>query len=157
MRRPADQTVSKKTTEDLLYRAAWICHYCGAPWAAVADHIRPAAQEGSRDLGNLVAACHRCNSQKSGKTPAEWKAWRLAQGMPWPPPNVADICHDFFKTIPEEHHEAVDLAYRAGDSRVWDFHDRMVRRYHKGETPDFDRDRAELLPIVAEFMAERDV
>jgi 5-methylcytosine-specific restriction endonuclease McrA len=62
------------------------CTYCAAPDARTVDHIVPVARGGDRwDLANLVRACVRCNSQKRNRTPEEWKAWRTARGLPWPP------------------------------------------------------------------------
>jgi 5-methylcytosine-specific restriction endonuclease McrA len=60
------------------------CAYCGGR-ATAADHIVPRAQNGRHHYDNLAPACHRCNSQKSGHTPTQWKAWCEANGKPWPP------------------------------------------------------------------------
>lgn len=59
------------------------CAYCGDP--RTVDHIIPMSQGGDHRLKNLTLACAPCNSQKGNRTPSEWKAARLAAGLPWPP------------------------------------------------------------------------
>jgi 5-methylcytosine-specific restriction endonuclease McrA len=61
------------------------CAYCGGTADSV-DHVMPVSRGGSCKMRNLAAACRRCNSEKGKRTPAEWKAWRLARGRSWPPP-----------------------------------------------------------------------
>lgn len=157
MVRFVDQEVTKLATEKVLWAAGWACYYCEARWASVVDHVRPAAQEGSSAEGNLVAACERCNAQKSGKTPAAWKAWRLARGMSWPPPNLSHVFGLFLDALTDTEKEALDRITRADDTRFWDFERAFMRRYHRGDELDFERDRAELTLIVNAFAAERDV
>lgn len=58
-------------------RAKWIkqqkpCAYCGAR-ADTIDHVLPLVRGGTNYEGNLVPACRRCNSSKSGKTIIEWR------------------------------------------------------------------------------------
>jgi 5-methylcytosine-specific restriction endonuclease McrA len=65
------------------------CAYCGNPEPVTVDHVIPRAHGGSGKRWNLVPACVPCNTQKSGMTPEQWKAWRLAAGLPWPPPMSA--------------------------------------------------------------------
>lgn len=63
------------------------CRYCGAidPSLAI-DHVIPFSRGGTKDLGNLVAACKSCNSRKKDRTPAE-------AGMPLLPcPTGGDAC-----------------------------------------------------------------
>lgn len=58
-------------------RAKWTrqgkpCAYCGAE-ADTIDHVMPLVRGGTNYEGNLVPACRRCNSSKSGKTIIEWR------------------------------------------------------------------------------------
>jgi hypothetical protein len=48
------------------------CAYCGAR-ADTIDHVMPLVRGGTNYEGNLVPACRRCNSSKSGKTIIEWR------------------------------------------------------------------------------------
>jgi len=48
------------------------CAYCGAPGDTI-DHVLPLVRGGTNHEGNLVPACRRCNSSKSGKTIIEWR------------------------------------------------------------------------------------
>jgi hypothetical protein len=48
------------------------CTYCGAP-ATCADHVIPRAQGGTHDVANLAPCCARCNLQKGGRTPEQWR------------------------------------------------------------------------------------
>jgi 5-methylcytosine-specific restriction endonuclease McrA len=52
------------------------CFYCGSKDQITADHVIPLARGGTHSLGNLVAACRSCNSQKHAKTITEWKKMR---------------------------------------------------------------------------------
>jgi HNH endonuclease len=61
------------------------CAYCSDPDPQSVDHVIPLAQGGSWRIQNLAPACGRCNSAKGGRTPEQWKAARLARGLPWPP------------------------------------------------------------------------
>lgn len=47
----------------VLERDGHVCTYCGGV-ADTADHVLPRYRGGGDDLGNLVAACRRCNSAK---------------------------------------------------------------------------------------------
>ncbi|WP_197502334.1 MULTISPECIES: HNH endonuclease [Gordonia] len=70
------------------------CHYCGALWPDIVEHVVPVAQGGGVDLDNLVAACRRCNVEKGAHTPDQWAERRLAQGKPWPIPSAVDRVED---------------------------------------------------------------
>jgi 5-methylcytosine-specific restriction endonuclease McrA len=65
------------------------CAYCGGT-ATDVDHIMPSSRGGSEWMPNLAPSCHRCNVQKSNRTPAEWEAWSLRRGRPWPPPPIPE-------------------------------------------------------------------
>jgi 5-methylcytosine-specific restriction endonuclease McrA len=60
------------------------CAYCGAA-AVQIDHVIPRSQGGTDARRNFAAACKRCNAEKNGRTPEQWKAWRLTRGRSWPP------------------------------------------------------------------------
>jgi len=62
------------------------CAYCGNPEPTTVDHVVPRCDGGSGKIWNLAPACMRCNTQKNGLAPEQWKAKRLAVGLPWPPP-----------------------------------------------------------------------
>lgn len=55
-------------------RDAFECVYCHADRDLACDHVIPLIQGGKSTLDNLVTACRRCNSAKSGRTPEEWRA-----------------------------------------------------------------------------------
>lgn len=47
------------------------CVYCGSQEKLVVDHVVPITQGGTDDSNNLVCACKKCNSGKSGRTPEQ--------------------------------------------------------------------------------------
>ncbi|MCH7591211.1 MAG: HNH endonuclease [Planctomycetes bacterium] len=50
------------------------CQYClrrFPPVELTLDHVVPRSQNGSTTWENVVAACHRCNVRKGGRTPAQ--------------------------------------------------------------------------------------
>jgi len=50
------------------------CHYCGETFARkdlTMDHIVPVSRGGKSTKGNVVVACHPCNSDKKYYTAAE--------------------------------------------------------------------------------------
>lgn len=49
------------------------CFYCSAVGTVELDHVVPIARGGTHSIGNLVAACRRCNASKGSKTITEWK------------------------------------------------------------------------------------
>lgn len=57
-------------------RDGFECRYCGADVsdAPQCDHFVPLVAGGDSSFGNLVTACKRCNSSKSGRLPEEWLA-----------------------------------------------------------------------------------
>lgn len=61
------------------------CTYCGSPHAPAADHIIPCSQGGTHRRANLTPACTACNTEKGGKTPDQWRAYRESKGRLWPP------------------------------------------------------------------------
>lgn len=62
------------------------CAYCGEDsFSLTVDHIIPVSKGGSDARENLTPACWPCNLEKLDFTPAEWQAWRIETGKPWPP------------------------------------------------------------------------
>jgi len=54
------------------------CRYCGVrlrdgrkPNGFSLDHVMPTSRKGSNTIGNVVACCHRCNTEKADKLPGE--------------------------------------------------------------------------------------
>lgn len=69
-KRYADSALKRK----VLARDLWLCHWCGRPVTmetGVADHVLPWKLGGPTTLGNLVAACARCNKLHSNTR--DWK------------------------------------------------------------------------------------
>ena len=50
------------------------CFYCGSKESIQIDHIVPISRGGSHSIGNLIAACSKCNQSKGSKFLTEWKA-----------------------------------------------------------------------------------
>lgn len=44
------------------------CQYCGSRDQLTIDHVLPLSKGGDWSWGNLVAACHACNSKKGART-----------------------------------------------------------------------------------------
>jgi 5-methylcytosine-specific restriction endonuclease McrA len=60
------------TKRNVLVRDGFQCAYCGKRGHRLSiDHIIPKSRGGKTDFDNCVAACHRCNLQKGGRTPRE--------------------------------------------------------------------------------------
>lgn len=58
----------------LFKRDAFLCMYCGERRMRrdlSRDHVTPLSKGGRDYWNNVVAACKRCNNQKSGRTPEE--------------------------------------------------------------------------------------
>jgi len=58
------------TRAGVLVRDRHRCAYCGDR-ATTIDHVLPASRGGTWSWLNTVAACGRCNSRKSNRTPGE--------------------------------------------------------------------------------------
>jgi len=62
------------TRKNVFWRDRNICQYCEKYFEfkeLTMDHVIPKSHGGLRNWDNIVTACHRCNSQKGDKTPAE--------------------------------------------------------------------------------------
>jgi hypothetical protein len=72
---PPPRPVSRRRRE-VFIASGGICRYCGVPlklegpWHV--DHAKPRALGGTDEALNLVAACERCNLQKSDRTALEF-------------------------------------------------------------------------------------
>ena len=66
------------------------CAYCGASGDLQVEHVVPISKGGEHHLGNIVPACHRCNSSKSSK---DAHTWYRAQPFyePWRWHNIQSI------------------------------------------------------------------
>lgn len=83
---PANNRGDLKTTEwkamraFILERDAHTCAYCGGE-ADTVDHIIPVSAGGQATPSNLLAACNRCNGQKSNRihTRTNWVSpnWKV--------------------------------------------------------------------------------
>ncbi len=59
---------------ELFRRDANLCMYCGKSFkesGLTRDHVMPVSRGGINEWSNVVAACRRCNTRKSNKTPDE--------------------------------------------------------------------------------------
>ncbi|PYV16934.1 MAG: HNH endonuclease [Acidobacteria bacterium] len=60
--------------KNILLRDRYTCQFCGRVLPAselTLDHVVPRSRGGHTDWDNLVACCHRCNNQKSDRSPEE--------------------------------------------------------------------------------------
>lgn len=48
------------------------CAYCGCSGDLEVEHVVPISKGGEHHLGNIVPACHRCNSNKGRKDALQW-------------------------------------------------------------------------------------
>lgn len=59
------------------------CAYCkqghGLPEP---EHVLPLSRGGRNDMSNIVAACSRCNGDKTDRTLTEWAQSRIDRGLP---------------------------------------------------------------------------
>jgi len=60
------------------------CAYCGASGDLEVEHVVPISKGGEHHLGNIVPACHRCNSNKRSKDAWSWyKAQPFYEDWRW--------------------------------------------------------------------------
>lgn len=84
------------------------CAYCGDLFSEVVDHVLPVSRGGSGAQENLAPACTNCNEQKGDYTPEEWKAWRLAEGLSWPPQSRTQLIREEMEKAAERQGRTVD-------------------------------------------------
>ena len=56
---------------EVLRRDHHSCQYCGTKKDLTLDHVIPRSRGGRHTWDNVVAACSKCNSRKSNRTPKE--------------------------------------------------------------------------------------
>ena len=56
---------------EVLRRDRHSCQYCSSTKHLTLDHVIPRSRGGKHSWDNVVAACERCNSRKSDRTPQE--------------------------------------------------------------------------------------
>lgn len=87
------------------------CHYCAdVLMPRQVEHVRPLSRGGDNDRSNLAAACISCNTQKRAMLVHEWRQWREANGMSWPPVashatalrHYGDRCRECCHSAPRE-------------------------------------------------------
>lgn len=84
------------------------CYYCGTSEPSQVDHVVPFSRGGADTPANFVAACSRCNLDKSDMTIDEWEHDRKARGATWPPPTYAMACVPLLSVLPYAELLAVD-------------------------------------------------
>lgn len=143
----------------LVLEEAEACYYCGADGPFVVDHLLPVDQGGTRDLDNLVPACLRCNSEKSSRTPSEWRDWRIRRGMPWPPPDTDWAITEPVVALTLAQKEQMYRAARAKDVRIWheidNIKDRMWAGRDNSPQEDARRLAAELVGLDLRLASAR--
>ena len=79
-RRAAGRAVGILTPDTVrrLYESTDECFWCetkfGGDVLGTVEHVVPLDAGGENRAWNLTLACHKCNSSKKGRTPAEWEA-----------------------------------------------------------------------------------
>ena len=85
------------------------CVYCAEPLDlnnATLDHVYPLAHGGAHTLGNLVAACGRCNRMKGELLPVEF-----FMRYPWAGHNFMMYARAVHRALKRCARKAVSLAY----------------------------------------------
>lgn len=65
--------IFKITEKELIALYNQNCFYCGSSERIELDHVIPIIRGGVHSVGNLVAACRKCNGSKGGLTIMEWR------------------------------------------------------------------------------------
>jgi 5-methylcytosine-specific restriction endonuclease McrA len=82
---------------EVFRRDCHTCQYCGSSKKLTLDHVLPRSRGGLHTWNNVVAACERCNSTKSDRTPQE--AGMVLKAKPKPPAHPAiAFAEQFWKT-----------------------------------------------------------
>ena len=101
MTAPARKPLPAKLREDVLWSGP--CAYCGYDAPTQVDHVIPLSRGGTSDRANLVPACRPCNMDKLDFTVEEWKDYRLAGGLPWPPKSLRDVITELYWQMKAEY------------------------------------------------------
>ena len=72
-RRELKQTNYLVTLKDLKKLRSEACVYCNSKENIEIDHVVPLARGGVHGIGNLAAACKKCNRSKGSKFVSEWR------------------------------------------------------------------------------------
>lgn len=83
------KALTAKVREGIIWSGP--CAYCGDLAPDQVDHVIPLSRGGTHDRANLVPACKPCNMDKLDFTLEEWREWREAKGLGWPPPTRFDV------------------------------------------------------------------
>lgn len=66
--------ISERDWKRLVRRYDFKCAYCGRkPRSVHMDHVIPLKLGGRHAIGNVLPACHQCNSSKNARLLAEWR------------------------------------------------------------------------------------
>lgn len=88
---------------EVFRRDGHTCQYCGSSKKLTLDHVLPRSRGGLHTWSNVVAACERCNSTKSDRTPQE--AGMLLKTKPKPPAHPAIAFAEQFWKAQEVSHD----------------------------------------------------
>jgi len=95
------------------------------------DHVVPFSRGGANTPENYVAACFRCNLDKSDMTLDEWEHDRKARGASWPPPAYTTACVPLLAVLPYLELLAVDALRRSADSVIGERITAYVNHVHR--------------------------
>ena len=68
----SDNSITLKSWLTLVEHHEWKCAYCGSKQKLTIDHVVPLSKGGTHTLGNVLPACHSCNSSKQTKSLQDW-------------------------------------------------------------------------------------
>lgn len=71
--------VLSRDWERLCNRYERRCAYCGLDSKLTVDHVIPLARGGRHTIGNVLPACHSCNSSKQDRLLVEWRVGRAVE------------------------------------------------------------------------------
>lgn len=102
---------------------------------------------------NLVHACGRCNREKSGRTPQQWRTARLAAGLSWPPADPTFTVFDLVQDMPEADLAVVFQATAARYPRLMRLITRLHDDVHRERDWDPSEQRDRILSLAREHAA----
>ncbi len=75
-------TLTEAQWQEILEEHGHGCAYCGrADLPLEQEHVMPVTRGGGYTAANIVPACQPCNRKKQTKTPAEYAAWLVQEGL----------------------------------------------------------------------------